>query len=439
MSYLLIALVNLVYIPTIWYGLISDDATTMKVDPYPFRRRKIGSVILHTTVSCYIYYAFGQTPQALIAAILFSLHPMAVQGPVWVSADHYPLMALLFLAILAFGPWASPLYFFSPSMGVGQLIFTPLCFLFTQKWYLVFYLPVLAWLSYKWVKGNVVGKIHNTGTFTPVLSKDFSLHKFKWINLIIVVKTFGYYSLACLLPIKNGFYNSFLVTIGSSKKATDYWYSLNRHFWGGIFSMVLMAVVWWFNKSNPIGMGIILFATSLAPFLNFITVQQHTTSRYAYCALIGFQVALVGLLFKLPSVFYLPILGALFIFYLDRLLKVLPHYAKDNLTMIELESRIFPDNPRVWYFKYEHMLHKNNPVMAWAEAIYGLRYLPEDCQLWFGLACASFQLGDLNAAKKFLETSERFMILHERTQMQGLVNEFRQRIQEKLAEKWGRG
>mgnify|MGYP001470659084 CR=1 FL=1 len=438
MEYLIILLANLVYVPTIWYNVISDDSTMMKNAPYNIKRRKFFSVLMHITVAEYIYFAFG-TPPAFLAAVLFSIHPIAVQGPVFVSADHYPLMALVFLAVKAFAPFATPLYLLSPGMAVGQLLFTPLCFLFTEYWWISLMLPILAWPTYKSVSGNMRSKIKDTSALATVLPEDFALHKFKWKNIIIVVKTFGYYSLACLLPLKNGFYNSFLATYGLSNKETERWYSLNRQFWGGIFSMVLMASLWWVNRSNHIGMGIMLFVTSLIPFLNFVTVQQFVTPRYCYLALIGFQVALWGLIAMLPLHFQTLIFGALFLFYLDRLLKVLQHYKKDNITMIIMDSQVFPDSPRLWYFRYEHMLHKNNPIMAWAEAATGLKYLPEDCQLWFGLACASYELGDLNAASKFLDTSERFLILRERRDIQRLITEFRQRIKTTLEEKWTKG
>jgi len=131
------------------------------------------------------------------------------------------------------------------------------------------------------------------------------------------------------------------------------------------------------------------------------------------------------------------IIGALFLFYIDRTLRVMKHYAKDNITMMELDSQVFPENPRLWYYRYEHMLHKGNPIMAWAEASYGLKHLPEDCQLWFGLACASFELGDFNAASEFLKTSEKFMILSDRKNMQNLILEFRARITVELTKKYG--
>lgn len=430
-----ILLVNLIYFPAIWYGVVSDDTTALKINPYNVKRRKTYCVILHILVSIYIYIAFGMNIISLIAAILFSIHPLTIQVSCW-GARAYGLNALLFLAILSF-PLLTPLYFLT-EVGIATTLFTPLIFIFTKHWYISLIFPILLWFSLKGIQANVGGKIKGDGIFTMPLPEDFTLHKFKMINIVIIVKTFGYYSLACLLPIKNGFYNSFLTTFGSSKKATDYWYSFNRHFWGGMFAIVLMAIVWWFNKNNFIGLGIMLFVTSIIPFLNIITVQQFTAPRYAYLPLVGFQIALVSILYKFGLLGQL-IMSGLFVFYLDRTIQVMRHYKKDNITMIELDSQVFPDNPRVWYYRYEHMLHKGNPVMAWAEATYGLKHLPDDCQLWFGLACASFELGDMNAALEFVKTSERFMLLVERKNMQSLIAELKGRINKVLADKWKKG
>lgn len=439
MNYFLIIFVNLIYLPAIKYGLVSDDATALKTNPYPVRREKIGSIVLHILVAEYIYLAFGSTLPALIAAILFSIHPATVQISCWRSGKYYGLNALLFLVILTFAPISAPLYFLTLKWGLGTITFTPLIFLFTKYWYIALIFPLLFWISWKYIKGNISSKIKGDGIFTASLPEDFTPQKFRKKNLIIMVKTFGFYFLSCLLPIKNGFYNSFLSTLGSSEKSNKYWYSFNKHFWGGVFAMITMAAIWWFNRFNFIGMGIMLFVLSLIPFLNIITVQQFTASRYVYLPLIGFQIALIGLVAQLPIIPQSAILGALFIFYLDRTLRVMRHYSKDNITMVELDSQVFPDNPRLWYFRYEHMLHKGNPVMAWAEATYGLKYLPEDCQLWFGLSCASFELGDMNAATEFLKTSERFMLLTERENMAGLILEMRQRIKKKLVDKWKGG
>ncbi len=103
--------------------------------------------------------------------------------------------------------------------------------------------------------------------------------------------------------------------------------------------------------------------------------------------------------------------------------------------MIVSDSEVFPENPRLWYFRYERMLHKENPIMAWAEAANGLRHLPEDCQLYFGLAVASYDLGDTPGAIHFLKLSEKYMMLTERKNMEALIAVFRERI--RLSEKKG--
>jgi hypothetical protein len=437
MSYLLILLVNLIYLPTIWSGVVNDDASIAKFHALPIKRCKIRSIILHITIAEYIYAAFGSTPTSLVAAMLFSIHPLGVQIPLWFSARYYGIQALMFLFILKFAPFSAPVYFLGYKWAVGPLFLTPLLFFFTSHWQMGLIFIPLCWFGLVWLLESVRRRITRVEVFASTISPDFSLHIFKWRNLVLVVKTFGYYALASLLPIKNGFFNSFLTTLGSSKKETDYWYSLNRHFWGGLFALVLMAVIWWFNKSNFIGMGILLFGLSIGPFLNFITVQQFTASRYAYLPLIGFQVALVGVIIKyLPYEMGVFLFGGLAFFYLDRLIRVFKHYQTNDQNLVVLDSEVFPDNPRVWYLRYERQLHLNNPIMAWAEATYGLKHLPEDCQLWFGLACATYDMGDIQGALFFLEKSEQNMILAERASFAALVAEFKSRIMAALEQKW---
>lgn len=439
MSYLFVFLANLIYLPAIWFGVVNDDSAALKLNPYNVKRAKIFSIILHIVVAEYIYIAFGASQASLVAAILFSVHPGNIQIPCWMSGKSYGINALIFLMILTFAPFATPLYFLS-NLSTAAILFTPLIFLFTKYWYIVLLFPLLVLKSFKGITDNINSKVKSNETFFISMPSAFELYKFEPKKLIIAVKTFGYYALACLLPMKNGFYNSFLTTFGSSKKATAYWYSLNRHFWGGVFAIVLMAAIWWVNKFNFIGMGIMLFVLSILPFLNFVTVQQFTASRYVYLPLVGFQIALANLVFLLPLEPRWAIFGALFLFYLDRTLRLMKHYKTNDIDMIILDSQVFPENGRLWYYRTEHMMKKGNPIMAWSEASYGLKYLPEDCQLWFGLACASYELGDFNAASEFNKTAERFMILTERINFKPLIDELKERVKIALVKKYvGKG
>ena len=435
-GYLFILLVNLIYIQCWRFGLISDDKSEMEIAPYNARQEKRLNTILHLVVGWYIYYAFGCSLVSLTAAVLFSIHPLAVQVPAWKSGRQHGYDGLIFLVVLAFAPLTIPFYF-TFHFGYPTIIFTPLIFIFTKHWYIAFLTPFMLWRFIKPFKVAMKAKIEGGGIMDgPGLPKDvIGMQTWKWRNLIIVVKTFGYYSLACLLPLKNGFYNSFLGTLVASKKTSAYWYSFNRQFWGGIAAMAMMAVIWWFNRDNFIGIGIMLFVLSIGPYCNWIILQMFVTPRYAYVALIGFQVALAGLLVQLGFFGILVSVG-LGLFYLIQLIRVLPHYKKDNITLIELDSQIFPDYPSLWYLRYEHWLYKQNYVMAWAEAAYGLKHHPEDCQLYFGLAVASFHLGDLNAATEFVKTSERFMVLADRENMAGYIVSLKAKIEEALRDKW---
>ena len=270
----LIVLLNLLlYWRTLKFKLINDDYATFhicskapalntfkRIRPYgnrtwpvDLKKERIFSIAIHTTVACYIYYAFGMTFYSFIAAILFSMHPAAVQVPAWLSGRHHGWDALMFLIAYAFSPWCAPLLFLS-QRGYPTNFIATLVFAFTRHWYVSLLFPLLAMWHFKPLRDIIRRKIgrrerqHRLGYDhdESKLTEDFYIHKFHPGRLIIAVKTFGYYALSCLLPLKNGFFNSFLVTMGMSKEHNKYWFSLNRHFWGGLFAIVVMSTLWTF-------------------------------------------------------------------------------------------------------------------------------------------------------------------------------------------------
>jgi len=426
--------VNCIFIPCYWFGLVVDDATAMVLNPFRLKQAKVFSIAIHLVVAFWIYIAFGLSSISLIASILFSVHPNCVQVACWRSGGHYGINALYMLLIIALAPYGAFFYLLGVRAN-ATLALTPLIFIFSKHWFLVLLAPLVFWWYWQKIKLNIEGKKKGGDdgiVFVPAVTTDFDMLVIAPRKLIIAVKTFGFYALNCLLPLKNGFYNSFLQTFGASLKDAKYWYSLNRHFWGGLFAIIVMAYLWFVNRSSFIGMGIVLFVVSIAPFLNFISVQQFTSARYAYLPLVGFQIALVGLLHNYLGIYSIIPIAGLFTFYLDRLLRVMRHYKTNNIDMYLLERQEFPDNPRLWYFMYAHWLHKGNPILALAESMYGLKTLPQDCQLWFGATCAAFEMGDYKAASAFLDNSEKFMVMAGRTEMKTIIEEMRTRIRQEM-------
>ena len=297
-----------------------------------------------------------------MAAILFAVHPQAVQVPVWIGGRQYGLNALMFLFAFAFAPWGCLILVLCQNGISPTILFAPLVFLFTKHWWLAVpcCLVILA-RTWKFMRHDFTMKVEGDGEFTEALPKDFDLNKFTPRKVIIAAKTFWYYTLAAVLPFKNGFYNSWLVTMGASKQQTAYWYSLNRHFWGGVVLICTLFCTWAYNQMNPIGWGIMLFVLSIGPFLNFITIQQFTAARYAYLATAGLLVALCHLLpYTLPINLVCMVTGGLFAFYVTQTVRVFAVYRKDDLSLMEADSQVFPDNPRLWYFRAGHQLRNQN-------------------------------------------------------------------------------
>lgn len=432
MEYLLIFLVNLLYLPCFRFGLVSDDGAVMATRPYNLRTMRPFVFVLHLMVCEFIYIAFGCSQAAFLAALCFSVHPMCVQVPAWMSGKTYGLCALLFLMVWTFPPFSSALFFLAGVM-LTPFAVTPILFFFTKYWYLGFFLILTLFLNYKVIMNNIKWKTEGDGWLTSALPKDMGMMEFTPRKLILAVKTFWYYTLACLFPPKCGFYNSYLTTFGSSRQSTEYWYSINKHFWFGIIALVVLFSLWVTNMTNLVGIGILLYCASIFPFLNILTCQQWTAPRYAYVPLLGFQIALWTLATRYCAEgVVLGVFGGIFSGYVIKTKQVLEHYKKDNIWLHTLDRQVFPDNPRLWYFMYEHMLHKKNDIMAWAECAYGLMYLPNDCQLWFGLACASFNLGNPKSASQFLDKAEQYMIQADRKNMAEYIQDLRTQIRKKM-------
>lgn len=433
MEYLLILLVNLIWLPTLKFIAVTDDAMHIKTSPdtfgWPFRGRKgvvfarMVNITIHVLIAEYIYMAFGN----ILVALLFSVHPFGVQVAAWRSGRQYGINALLFMMAVAFAPIGSLAYLACFNGAAPTILFTPLAFITTKYWWLAFMVIPIGIINYLNIRKGVVGKIKGS-FFYAGIPDDSILAKFNARKLIIVVKTFGYYSLACLLPIKNGFYNSFLANCGMSKQQTAYWFSLNRHFWGGLLAIGIVGTALVLNFHNIIGFGLMLFILSIAPFLNFITIQQYVAPRYAYLPLIGFQVALVGLLAKMGIFTQLVAIPALFAIYLDRLLRVMKHYEGKNKDLMYYDSDVFPDCLRLWYYKFHRWLELDNPIMAWAEAAWGLKYNPNDCQLYFGMAVASWNMGNRKGAEFFIGEAEKNMIDVGKKDMVNIIAEFKDRM-----------
>ena len=435
MEYLFIFLVNLIWLPTLSYGLITDDIMHMKTSPdtfgWPFKGAKavifarLVNITIHVLIAEYIYMAFGN----ILVALLFSVHPFGVQVAAWRSGRQYGINALLFMMAVTFAPIGGLSLFACFNGATPTIFFAPLAFISTKYWWLAFGVLVIGCMNYVNVKKGMAGKVGGS-IFYPGEPKDSVLSKFHLINLIIVIKTFGYYCLACLLPIKNGFYNSFLSNYGMTKSQTAYWFSLNRHFWGGLAAIGIVGTLIVLNFHNAIGFGLMLFVLSIGPFLNFITIQQYTAPRYAYFALIGFHVALVVFLAKMGIFAQVVMVAGLFAFYLDRLIKVQKHYQGKNTNVMYLDSDVFPDCLRLWYYKYHRWLELDNPIMAWAEAAWGLKHNPNDCQLYFGMAVASWNMGNEKGAKFFLGEAEKNMMDVGKKDMMETINAFKNRMKE---------
>lgn len=255
-----------------WQVFLGYEKSTPQIDHFI-------TLIMHALVCVGIYLAFG----SFWAAMLFAVNPINNQGSVWISGRPYVLPTLVLLWSMVF-PIASPaLLLLGSNYTLGVVM--PIILVFYQP-LIGALLPILWLLKARRFKSDVVNKI-NTQSF----AED---KKIKPEKLIIATKTFGFYLIHALIPIKTTFYHSFLQSAAGCGKEKAY--KIDRFFWIGLAGIAGIVFYWTSFSWNIVSFALLWWCIGIAPFLNFIRVQQEIAERYAYLPTVGLMVALASVL-----------------------------------------------------------------------------------------------------------------------------------------------
>ena len=246
------------------------------------------TIIIHSAVSVFVYLAFGASDVSYIAAWLFAFNPINNQGSVWISGATYSNVALLILAAFTF-PIIAPLciilamYYPIGFCMVGLVVIkSPYLLIFVALGILIYQ------KRFRVLIGNKVKK--------EMFAED---KKIEWVKIIYVIKTFSFYTIHALLPIKTTFYHSFMQSMaGAGKDKAD---KLDRFFWMGL---VLIAGILYQFICRPwdvVSLGIVWWIVGLLPFLNAFRISQEIAERYAYAPLPGLMIVLASIAAPYPA------------------------------------------------------------------------------------------------------------------------------------------
>jgi len=222
----IILLVNILfYAKTIKYAYVSDDIPSSQrpkeinkwIHAFWVLEGKLKStpeidhaltLCLHALVCCGIFVAFGSNNVSFIAALLFTFNPINNQGAVWISGRGYVLSALGMVWALCLPMEMGGLMLLGATYSNAGFLM-PVVLLGSSHPYLFIFAPLVWMFHVKRFRKNVVDKMK-----MEVFTEDAHIHPKK---LILATKTFGFYLIHSLIPIKTTFYHSYISALFCAK------------------------------------------------------------------------------------------------------------------------------------------------------------------------------------------------------------------------------
>lgn len=286
---------------------------------------------------------------ALLAVLLFVVHPVGVQAVAWCSALGYPL------SLLWIGAMLNLVAFHNHHNTPGWTIVCTIAFCAFQFLGIhAQFIPMMTWtillfLGY-WqfaALGFVISSIMSLDIIKQTIDlratefKKQNMGESTFINprkIIVALKTLWYYLKLVVWPNKMGLYHKWGFHYGPDLERED------RLFACGLLSLI--GLVAWFvcTPIFPIKLGLLWFGAFIFIFLNWVTIQQFVTERYLFIPSLGICVIAAYYTQNQPLLYGL-IFGAL----ICRTWLHLPTY--DN------EMRFYQSN--VWNFPDSEVAYGN--------------------------------------------------------------------------------
>ncbi len=366
-----------------WYLVLEGHEKSTPVTDHAI------TILLHSLVCIGIYLGFGKTDISFLAAILFSVNPSNNQGSIWISGRGYVLSALGMVWSLTI-PYLAPLFLLICTYSNAGFL-SPIALIGSNYPWLVLLLPPLWWFHSKRFHTNVKAKMDRE-MFTE--DKAIKLQK-----IPLVIKTFGFYATLAVIPFQNSFYHSFLQSSSGSgvKKA----YTMkDRFFFIGLAILGTMAWYIFTHKWDMICFGMLWWCICIAPFLNFIRMNQEIAERYIYLPNVGLTIIAATLLITHPI-----LIGVFITMYATRTWFLMDMYT-DDYYLLEWACLLSPQSWFAWHVRGMKRWDNNSfqeSVVIWTMA----RLLsPKEFKVNFNLATALMMSGHKEEAIKFLQIAE---------------------------------
>lgn len=344
------------------------------------------TLALHTTASVLIYLALGHNVTSLCAALLWAINPTNMQTSVWLNGRRYLVNIIIVLAMIALGPWAMPLYVFTPFFQPSA-IFAPLVY---GLWGLAFTAAMVIYAWPRWIRNRVDGRMK---AITYSGMKKFSLDR---VN--VTIKTFGFYTLQMIVPTRPLLVYPFLADWGVTKKGTDQAHKIDGFWLAGALAMVTVVTGIFALHGNE-RMWLAFAALALLQQCNIIPATQTAADRY--CSLPNVFVMYFVAKFAGP-------IGTLIIlaYYLPVLMSALPMFRNIN-AYYDYHLFYDPNSVIVRKFKINWMLRTDDVMGAWELIKAGLIRNPEDFSMLYQATICLSKMGDAKMAIHYLDKAEK--------------------------------
>lgn len=377
------------------------------------KRNHLFSIFLHNADAILLFLFLSNImPQrlAFMTSILFAIHPICTQSVAWISARGYPIS--LFFSLIGLN-----IVFLSPTMPLNS----PYSALLTVGYGFLYYLSIVAQFAtlatfaiqaflgnyFLAIIGFIISLIAGLGIIREVIGsrvktfKEQNLSRSTFIKpqkLIVAIKTLAYYTKIVVFPKRLGLYHTFEYHYSEKTEKEDKW------FWCGFAILLVSILGFWFG--NPIvRLGILWYYAYIFIFLNWITIHQFVSERYAYIASIGICILLAYGLSCLDHLLFnnYPVcFGIATALYLMRTWAHLPTY-QDEVLFYQSNIWNFPDsevafsNLAVVYMKCNLM---GSAVDMWQISI---KINPTYDVAYYNISSVMKQSGDFNKAREFLK------------------------------------
>lgn len=434
---ILIIITLFFYARTYHYQFISDDISIANRKPPDWREPKntldrlwlqfrcrryfnhkevhLFAIIAHIINVVLIYYLFGANQIGFFTALLFSINPINSQCVAWCSGRSYS-MSTMFVLLMFLFPMVAPLFFFFTKFFSANAILAPLAFLGTPYWYWA-----LMPLGILFIMRKVLKEKSTTSVSTEM--RALGLRKF-----ITGVKTFGYYFLLCIFPLRLGWHHQFVWGIGVTEKYNKQCYEINGEFWRGLFLLYLVVTNLVFNFSGAM-FGVLWFSVNILMWCNIMTWQQQIAERFCYLANVGLMYCLVLNLMTIPAPYNLLAIGIFLGGYMMKLWIITPMYANE-FWRVEHTVIDQPGSHYIWIYRGFQKFHKQDYVGALYDFLEGQRNSPHEFKALFNLASTFIILQNLDQAKKHLKLAEENMYVGEEEKLKPIIDKTWEHIKE---------